>query len=69
MIQVMSLEEYNALLLNDAYNLLIKANGMVCEGDSYFKEADKTIAKAEENLKKVQDNWVQMGLVFPDMEC
>lgn len=65
MIQVMSLEEYNALLLNDAYNLLIKAKGMVSDGISYYEEADKTIAKAEENLKKVQDNWVQMGLVFP----
>lgn len=61
MIQVMSLEEYNALLLNDAYNLLVKAK-------SHYEEADKAITKAEENLKKVQDNWVQMGLVFPEME-
>lgn len=65
MIQLMSLEEYNALLLNDAYNLLVKAKGMVGEGISYYEEADKTIAKAEANLKKVKDNWVQMGLVFP----
>ena len=68
MIQLMSLEESNALLLNDAYNLLVKAKGMVSEGISYYKEADKTIAKAEEKLKKVQDNWVQMGFVFPEME-
>lgn len=62
MIEVMTIEQYNELLLKDAYELLMKAKSMVTQNEHYCHEAESLIDKAEENLQTVCDNFVQMRL-------
>ena len=62
MIEVMTIEQYNELLLKDAYELLMKAKSMVIQNEHYCQEAESLIDKAEEKLQIVCDNFVQMRL-------
>lgn len=63
MIEVMSVEQYNAMLLDDAYSLLMKARKLSENSDCYSREANEAVDEAEYKLAEVYNNLLKTGKI------